>query len=182
MNWAQFKDPVSHICHAGTYTRGGWVAGSSPFTVMTKFLILNSANSLKIFRENSYGELLFALWGYLQFRKKHCCRDRYHCLGYCVMWDVECFEVLFYFCLLCLFVYNTVVVHHFLLVVMYFKTFNTIIYIKTHFAIDGCIMIVISYIFGMNVQLVFGGHSFFIWDHGYYKPLVPLAYLLSSGV
>ena len=41
MNWAQFKDPVSHVSgwHCGSilvsYTRGGWVAVSSPFTVMT---------------------------------------------------------------------------------------------------------------------------------------------------
>ena len=67
----QFKDPVSHMCLAGTvvapwslaqevaglspfkdhccgsmlvsYTRDGWVAGSSPFNVMI-FLSLNSAN------------------------------------------------------------------------------------------------------------------------------------------
>ena len=34
MNWAQFKDPVSHMCLAGSlvsYTRGGWVVGLSPF-------------------------------------------------------------------------------------------------------------------------------------------------------
>ena len=32
---------------------GGWVAGLSPFTVMTNILSLNSANSVKTFRENS---------------------------------------------------------------------------------------------------------------------------------
>ena len=60
MNWTQFKDPVSHMCLAGTvvsilvtYTRGGWVAGSSPFTVMTNILSVNSANSVKTFRENA---------------------------------------------------------------------------------------------------------------------------------
>ena len=36
-----------------SYTRGGWVAGSSPFTVMTNILSLNSANSVKTLRENS---------------------------------------------------------------------------------------------------------------------------------
>ena len=44
MNWAQFKDPVSHMCLAGvveasSYTRGGWVAGSSPFTVVTNIFV-----------------------------------------------------------------------------------------------------------------------------------------------
>ena len=42
MNWAQFKDPVAHMCLAGAVVaswtltpRGGWVAGSIPFTVVT---------------------------------------------------------------------------------------------------------------------------------------------------
>ena len=39
MNWAQFKDPVSHMCPAGAVV-ASWsltqdVAGSSPFTGMT---------------------------------------------------------------------------------------------------------------------------------------------------
>ena len=39
MNWAQFKDPVSHMCLAGGVV-ASWsltqeVAGLSPFTVMT---------------------------------------------------------------------------------------------------------------------------------------------------
>ena len=45
MNLAQFKDPVSNMCLAGavvaswSLTRGdGWVAGLSPFTVMTNIL------------------------------------------------------------------------------------------------------------------------------------------------
>ena len=42
MNWAQFKDPVSYKCLAGTVVTS-WaltqeVAGSSPFTVMTNIL------------------------------------------------------------------------------------------------------------------------------------------------
>ena len=45
MNWAQFKDPVSHMCLAGavvaswSLTRGGWEAGSSPFTVITTIFV-----------------------------------------------------------------------------------------------------------------------------------------------
>ena len=39
MNWAQFKDPVSHMCLAGAVV-ASWsltqeVAGSNPFTVLT---------------------------------------------------------------------------------------------------------------------------------------------------
>ena len=46
MNWAQFKDPVSHMCIAGAVVTS-WsltqeVAGSSFFTVMTNILSLNS--------------------------------------------------------------------------------------------------------------------------------------------
>ena len=45
MNWAQFKDPVSHMCLAGTVV-ACWsltqeVAGSSPFNVIN-LLSLNS--------------------------------------------------------------------------------------------------------------------------------------------
>ena len=43
MNWAQFKDPVSHMCLAGTlvsyWTLTHEVAGSSPFTVITNILV-----------------------------------------------------------------------------------------------------------------------------------------------
>ena len=51
VNWAQFKDPISHKCLAGTVV-AYWsftqeVADSSPFTVMTNILPLNSANSGK---------------------------------------------------------------------------------------------------------------------------------------
>ena len=46
MNWAQFKDPISHMCLADAVV-ASWsltqeVAGSSPFTVMTNILSLNS--------------------------------------------------------------------------------------------------------------------------------------------
>ena len=43
MNWNEFKDPVFHICLAGTV-----VAGSNLLLVRQIFL---SLNSLKIFRE-----------------------------------------------------------------------------------------------------------------------------------
>ena len=46
MNWAKFKDPISHMCLAGavgsilvSYTRRGWVAGSSSFTIMTNIFV-----------------------------------------------------------------------------------------------------------------------------------------------
>ena len=43
MNWAQFKDPASHMCLAGTVL-ASWsltqeIAGSSPFTVMTNIFV-----------------------------------------------------------------------------------------------------------------------------------------------
>ena len=43
MNWAQFKDPVSHMCLAGT-VGASWsltqkMASSSPFTVMTNIFV-----------------------------------------------------------------------------------------------------------------------------------------------
>ena len=56
MNWAQLKDPVSHMCLACTMV-ASWcltqeVAGSSPFTDKC-FLSLNLLNSVKTFRKNS---------------------------------------------------------------------------------------------------------------------------------
>ena len=43
MNWAQFKDPISHVCLPGTAV-ASWsltqeVAGSSPFTVRTSIFV-----------------------------------------------------------------------------------------------------------------------------------------------
>ena len=43
MNWAQFKDPVSHMCLAGAVV-ASWsltqeVASSNPFTVMTNIFV-----------------------------------------------------------------------------------------------------------------------------------------------
>ena len=47
MNWAQFKDPVSHMCLAGSVV-ASWsitqeVAGLSPFTVMTNIFVTEFA-------------------------------------------------------------------------------------------------------------------------------------------
>ena len=51
MNWAQFKDSVSHMCLAGSevasYSLTQEVAGLSPFTAMTIILSLNLLNSVK---------------------------------------------------------------------------------------------------------------------------------------
>ena len=43
MNWAQFKDPVSHMCLTGT-VKASWsvtqeVTGSSPLTVMKNIFV-----------------------------------------------------------------------------------------------------------------------------------------------
>ena len=42
--WIGLNDNVSHICLAGAlvaswWQRGGWVAGSNPFTVMTNIFV-----------------------------------------------------------------------------------------------------------------------------------------------
>ena len=60
MNWAQFKDPISHMCHMCwhcgsmlvSYTRGGRVAGSSPFNVIN-FCHWIQPIQWKSFRKNS---------------------------------------------------------------------------------------------------------------------------------
>ena len=51
MNWAEFKDPVSHMCLAGVVV-ASWslrqeVAGSTPFTVMTKLFVTEFRESDK---------------------------------------------------------------------------------------------------------------------------------------
>ena len=48
MNWAQFKDPVSHMCLAGTVV-ASWsliqeVAGSSPFN--DKFFVIEFSEKM----------------------------------------------------------------------------------------------------------------------------------------
>ena len=66
MNWAQFKYPGSNKCLAGavvvswSYTRGGWEASLSNFTVMTNMFVTQ-------FRELSENN-----WGKTQFRRKNC--------------------------------------------------------------------------------------------------------------
>ena len=57
MNWAQFKDPFSHMYLAGTVL-SSWsltqeVAGSSPLTVMTNKLLAEFSK----FSKNIYGKL-----------------------------------------------------------------------------------------------------------------------------
>ena len=54
MNWAHFKDPVSHICLAGVVV-ASWsltqeVAGLSPLTLMTNIFVTE-------FTENTGGKL-----------------------------------------------------------------------------------------------------------------------------
>ena len=61
MIWGQSKDPVSHMCLAGTIV-AFWsltqeVEGLSPFTERTIFLSLTMLNSMKTLRENSIGLL-----------------------------------------------------------------------------------------------------------------------------
>ena len=51
MNWAQFKDPVSHMCLAGAVL-ASWsltqeVVGSSPFTVMKSVFVTEFAEFSK---------------------------------------------------------------------------------------------------------------------------------------
>ena len=51
MNWTQFKDPVSHMCLAGTVVVS-WsliqeVAGSSPFTLMTNIFVTDFSENVQ---------------------------------------------------------------------------------------------------------------------------------------
>ena len=55
MHWSQFKDPVSHMCLAGTVITS-WaltqkVTGSSPFTVM-KNIFVTEFSEFSEFSEN----------------------------------------------------------------------------------------------------------------------------------
>ena len=57
MNWAQFKDPVSHMCLAGAVA-AFWsltqeVTGLSPFTVMTNIFVTEFSEFSETFRKNS---------------------------------------------------------------------------------------------------------------------------------
>ena len=57
MNWAQFKDPVSHMCLVGTVVTS-WsltqeVAGSSPFAVVTNTFATEFAKFSETLKKNS---------------------------------------------------------------------------------------------------------------------------------
>ena len=57
MNWAQFKDPVSHRFLAGTVVASWFVtqevAGSSPCTAMTNIFVTEFAEFTETFRKIS---------------------------------------------------------------------------------------------------------------------------------
>ena len=63
MNWAQFKDPVSHVScwRCGSmvvsYTRGGWVTGSNPFNVINFFV-----TEFTKFSEKHLGKTPLRVW------------------------------------------------------------------------------------------------------------------------
>ena len=50
MNWAQFKDPISLVCLAGTvvvfWSLTQEVAGSSPFSVMTNIFVTEFSENI----------------------------------------------------------------------------------------------------------------------------------------
>ena len=59
MNWVHFKDPLSHMCRAGTVV-ASWsptqeVAGSNTFTIMTNILVTEFSEFNESFRKNSIG-------------------------------------------------------------------------------------------------------------------------------
>ena len=61
MNWAQFKDPVSHMCLAGAVVTS-WsliqeVVGSSPFTVITNIFVTEFSENIK--GKLNYAHVLF---------------------------------------------------------------------------------------------------------------------------
>ena len=57
MNLAQFKDPISHMCLAGTVVASlsptQEVVGSSPFTVITYIFVAEFTEFSETFRKNS---------------------------------------------------------------------------------------------------------------------------------
>ena len=58
MNWAQFKDPISHIAGAvvASWSFTKKVAGSNPFTVMTNIAEFSETfrkSSIVLFQESS---------------------------------------------------------------------------------------------------------------------------------
>ena len=50
MNWAQFKDPVSHMCLAGAVVASWFVTqevtGLSPFTIMTNIFVTEFSENI----------------------------------------------------------------------------------------------------------------------------------------
>ena len=61
MNWAQFKDPVSHMCLAGTVV-ASWsltqeVTGSIPFIVMTNIFVTEFSEFSETFRKTKLSAL-----------------------------------------------------------------------------------------------------------------------------
>ena len=59
MNWAKFKDPLSHMCLSGAVVAPRFltqvVAGSSPFTVMTNICVTEFAEFSETFRKKLHG-------------------------------------------------------------------------------------------------------------------------------
>ena len=56
MNWGQFKEPVSHMCLAGTVVTS-WsltqeIVGLSPFSIMTNIIVLEFAEFGETIRKN----------------------------------------------------------------------------------------------------------------------------------
>ena len=56
MNWAEFKEPISHVCLADTVVTS-WsltqeVAGSSPFTVKRNIFVTEHLGKTPMFRFN----------------------------------------------------------------------------------------------------------------------------------
>ena len=65
MNWAQFKDPVSHMCLAGAMV-ASWsltqeMAGSNPFTVMTNIFVTEFTEISETFRKISFTSILYPI-------------------------------------------------------------------------------------------------------------------------
>ena len=63
MNWAQFKDPISHMCLAGTMVASwsltqevAWWEVRALFTVMTYIIV----TELSEISENIYGKLKYS--------------------------------------------------------------------------------------------------------------------------
>ena len=66
INWYQFREQRQQdMWETGgsilvSYTRGGWVAGSSPFTIMTNILLTEFSKFSETFRKNSIAPIRFS--------------------------------------------------------------------------------------------------------------------------